>query len=186
MTNLHSNSLPATSCELPASLQLSALSRACHAHNRVCYRDSRLMTQTAVLVMQTAVSICSVLRDLLCCRVCQHWLSPKESNRCVKSPLGDPPSPLPPCHPAHPSATTGPTVIPTRNPGLPALVPARPRQFAGPNSIPKPPPSLPRPALIPSHTQTLASGSWTAQWHGALAVCHGVNLPSPGGTDLCG
>ena len=101
MTNLHSNSLPATSCELPASLQLSALSRACHAHNRVCYRDSHLMTQTAVLVMQTAVSICSVLRDLLCCRVCQHWLSPKESNRCEKSPWGIPPPP--PAAPSHPS-----------------------------------------------------------------------------------
>jgi hypothetical protein len=145
MTNLHSNPLPATSCGLPASLQRSALSRACHAHNRVCYTDSRLMTQTVVFVIQIAVSICSVHRDLLCCRVCQHWLSPKESNRCENHPCGDPlPSPQP--RPSQCCDWTGPAVLPTRNPVCrhfsllrSPLAPALRR----PHPIPEPPPSRP-------------------------------------------
>jgi hypothetical protein len=138
MTNLHSNPLPATSWGLPASLQRSALSRACHAHNRVCYTDSRLMIQTVVFVIQIAVSICSVHRDLLCCRVCQHWLSPKESNRCENHPWGTPsrrPSP------AHPNAATGldqPSYPPaTQSAGTsPCSDPRSPRHFAGPTRSP--------------------------------------------------
>jgi hypothetical protein len=179
MINLHSNSLPATSCGLPASLQLSALSRACHAHNRVCYRDNRLITQTVVFVVQTVVSICSVHRDLLCCRVCQHWLSPKDSNGCENHPGGSPSlpaAPAPPIPVLRLDWTNRHTRPQPQSAGTsPALLPARLRQFAGPNAIRKPPSSPPRPVLIPSHRQTLASGPLTAQWPEALASCHGVN-----------
>src|ERR1700733_1142161 len=159
MTSLRSNSLPAGGPGLHAS---SATCTLYPHHNRLCNIDSRLATQTAVFVTQTAISIYSVLRNLLCCQACQHWLSPEESNTCEKSSRGVPPSPLP--RQSRPSRCYNwewTDAMPTRHPILPALLllcsPLANAQFTGPNPIPKPLPPPPRPVLIPNPVQNLAS-----------------------------